>query len=175
MQTIEELQKALEERIQKLDEERKRNDELLSKERAEMQELAATERSKQLEVNRAAEEKAKQRKIAEQEAENERIRRAREEQLLLEQKQNAADELIKKQRETLQWLEAEIAKVEFIEEQHQKALENSKATIQEAAATPETVVTKPGDPVSGTDGSTPDTPLMSQHLKSILRQAQRSY
>lgn len=175
VQTVDELQKILEERIQKLDEDRRRDAELLAKERAEILELAASERNKQLEANRAAEERARHRKVAEQEAEQERIRKTREEQLLLEQKQNAADELVSQQRAKLEWLENEIAKVEFIEEQHQKAMESARSVLQPPPVTDETVVTKPGDAVSGTEGSTPETPLMSQHLKSILRQAQRTY
>ncbi len=93
----------------------------------------------------------------------------------MEQKQNAADELVRIQRARLEWLQNEIAKVEFMEEQHKKSMESFKEQLVQEPITTETTESKPGDPVHGIEGTTPETPLMSQHLKSILRQAQRNY
>ena len=175
MNTIEELEVVLKEKIAALDEERRRNNEILARERAEMVELAAAERAKQLEANRQAEEKARKRKTAEQEAEQERQKKDREAQLVLERKQNEADELVREQRERLEWLQGEIAKTEFMEEQHKKAMEDLKTQLRQSLSIEEPSQGLPGDPVHGIEGTTPETPLMSQHLKSILRQAQRNY
>lgn len=175
MNTIEELEVVLREKIAALDEERRRNNEILARERAEMVELAAAERAKQLEANRQAEERARQRKAAEQEAEKERQRKDREAQLLLERKQNTADELIREQRERLEWLQSEIAKTEFMEEQHKKTMESLKTQLRQSLSAEESSDGLPGDPVHGIEGTTPETPLMSQHLKYILHQLQRNY
>lgn len=173
--TINELEKQLKEKIEALDEERRRNNEVLSREREEMIQIAAAERTKQLEEMRQAEERARKRRVAEQESERARAKKAREEQLALEQKQSAADELIRAQKERLEWLQGEIAKAEFMEEQHKKTMDDFRTQLKQGLSSSGTPESLPGDPVSGIEGTTPETPLMSQHLKTILRQAQRNY
>ena len=66
MQTVEELQKVLEEKTAKLSEERKVNEEKLANERADKEKAAAEEREERLEAKRVSEEKVRLRKIAEQ-------------------------------------------------------------------------------------------------------------
>jgi hypothetical protein len=179
-QTLADLQATLVDRLAKLDEERRLNAEANAKERAELIEIAASDRTKQLESIRVAEEKAKQRKIEEQEYENERLRKEREAQIAVEQKLNAAAELERQHREKLEWLTNEISKAEFVEEQHRKHLENLKVLPPvETTDGAEVSVEYPqtcadgGASATGTEGNTPDTPLMSQHLRGILRQANR--
>jgi hypothetical protein len=181
-QTLKELEAALVEHIAKLDEDRRLNAETNAKERAEALEIAAAERTKQLETIRAAEEKARQRKIAEQEHEQERARKEREAQIEIEQRLNAATELERQHREKLERLTQEINKAEFAEELHRKLLENLKTlppveTIEGAEVSVEYPQTcaDGGTSSAGTEGNTPETPLMSQHLRNILRQSQRSY
>ena len=97
---------------------------------------------------------------------------------------NAAQEAKQSQESKLKWLQEEIAKQEFIEEQHRKAVESTRIAAQQSLkseATTDINVEHPtapdnkGNAVAGTDGNTPDTPLMSTHLKQILRQAKRTY
>ena len=176
---LDELQAELQRKIEKLDEERRLNAEQNAKERAEMLEIAAAERTQQLKAIHAGEEKAKQRKIEQDEAEKERVRKEHIAQAAIEQRLNAAAELERQQREKLEWLINAISEVEFAEDQHRKALENMKILPPlEAPTGTEVSAEYPQTGAEGgsevVDGNTPDTPLMSGHLRMILRQAQRT-
>jgi hypothetical protein len=175
-QTLEELQAVLAERIQGLDEERKANTLQQAKAREEMLREAEIERKQRLEEYERKVEALEAKKKAETEAKEAKCRKENEKRLLSEQKQNALDETLRLQREKLEWLEKAISDAEFIEEQHRKALENAK--LLPPMADPITKVSAEypqtgadgGASTPGTDGSTPETPLMSSHLRAILRQ-----
>ena len=178
---LEEMQALLQEKIQKLDEERKANALQQAKEREALLLEMDMERKQRLDEYQA--------KIAQHEAKKRAEEEAREAQRIKdtaarvaeEQKQNVLEETLRLQREKLEWLTNAISEAEFNEEQHRKAIENMKSlppvevTGEEVSAEYPQTGEDGGAAVSGTDGSTPDTPTMSQHLKIILRQAQRNY
>lgn len=182
---IEELQLELEKKIAKLDQERKENAAVYAKEREEMLLTVEMERKQRLAEYQAKvavhEEKEKQAKLkAEADKQAETAKR-----MAAEQKQLALDEVLRVQREKLEWLETAISNAEFSEEQHKKTLETQRVITSAGNEAYETInvehpeapvnLTEPGGAVVGTDGDTPENPLMSQHLKSILRQATRQY
>jgi chromosome segregation ATPase len=181
MPSLEELQAALADSIAKLDQERQENARRNKEERENMLLEVEIERKKRLEKHQAqvAEHERQQR---EKEAAAEARRQAEiAERVVSDQKQAALDEALRIQREKLEWLEKAIADAEFTEEQHKKALESQRAvpTLAEeseavSAEYPQTCANG-GAAAAGTDGSTPVNPLMSDHLKNILRQATRSY
>lgn len=182
MPSIEELQIQLEEKIARLDEERKANAAQFEKERQEAIQFAAMERAKQVEAyNKKV--AAEQKKVADQEAiARERMRQEQAARLEDERKQNEMQETLRLQREKLEHLNQEIAKAEFIEEQHRKAMESIRIIPLVPVSTsninvehPEAPLNDlaPGEAVSGTEGTTPDTPFMSSHLLHLLRQANR--
>ena len=180
MSSLKDLEAILEQRIAKLDEERRIHSELIAKERAEMLELAKAEREQQLEEfkskSRAREEAAKRK--AEQE-ESER-KAALEESILKEQKYLQSEETARQYSEKLEWLTKAIAEAEFVEEQHRKAMENMRVPCQESFSADINVenpvaplnAEHPGEAVSDTGGAQGFT-SMSDHLKQILRQANR--
>lgn len=184
-QTLEELQAILAERIAKLDEERQANARQQAKEREAMLLEVEMERQKRMaeyQEKIAAHEAKKRAEEAEKEAQ--RIKEVAE-RVAAEQKQLALDETLRLQREKLEWLTNAIADAEFAEEQHKKSLENARIPVQSPVVEGATIdiefptspvnTLKPGEAVDGTEGNTPETPLMSQHLKHILRQASRNY
>jgi DNA repair exonuclease SbcCD ATPase subunit len=181
MPSIEELQAQLATRIAELDKERQENAKRAKEEREKMLLDAEIERQEHLEAYQAkiAEHEAKKR--AEEAAVELRRQAELTERLATEQKQNALDETLRLQREKLEWLETAISNAEFTEEQHRKSLENSRIILPAllepsdvSAEYPQTSA-EGGAAADGTDGNTPETPLMSSHLKSILRQATRQY
>lgn len=172
--SIEELQKELADKIAKLDQERKEASEQHSKEQEERRIIEAAARAEQVKKIKDAEEKQAKRKKEEKESEERRQKEETEARIALEQKQNSLDELIKKQREQMEWLEAEITKTQFVEEQHRKSLETTTSSVSAADSAEVVESVLPGEAAIGTEGSTPATPLMSEHLKRILRQV-RNY
>src|ERR1035437_9881373 len=178
-QTLEELQAVLAERIAKLDEERKINALQQAKEREAMLLEADMERAQRLEEYQAKVAVLEARKKAEEEAKEAQRIQETSERMAAEQKQNALDETLRLKREKLEWLTTAISNAEFSEEQHRKALENQRVLPVEPVGTEEVSAEYPqtgadgGAAAEGTEGSTPETPLMSSHLKNILRQAQR--
>ncbi len=185
MKTIDDLQAELAAKIAKLDEERKEMSERHAQEQAERRIIEEADRAKRVAQIKADEEKHNRRK---REQEEENIKRKQQEQadrIALEQKQNALDEVLIKQKEKLEWLEKAISDAEFVEEQHRKTLENSTVSTEEVVDSNEEINIEhpvaplnsvhPGEAVDGTSGETPSSPLMSSHLKHILRQATRNY
>ena len=178
---VDALQRQLAERIAQLDKQRKDEAERFNKEAADRLALAELERAAQLAAYQEAEKKRNAKKAAEEEAEKLRAQEARKVQVALENSLAAAEEARKAQEGKLAWLVAEINKQEFVEEQHRKAMQSAKVYVDESVNPTEINVEHPsapdakGEAVQGTEGSTPGTPLMSEHLKMILRQAQRSY
>jgi hypothetical protein len=191
--SVEELQRKLSEHITSLDKQRKEESERFDKELSERTQLAETERRKQLAEYQEQERKRDERRKAEEELVAQRAREEREARIALETSLAAAEEARKKQEEKLKWLVDEINRQEFIEEQHQKSLATFLSSNEFTTSNPTEVNVEhpvaplnaehpvaplnaehPGEAVQGTTGATPDTPLMSDHLKQILRQAQRS-
>jgi len=183
MENIEVLQKQLKDQIEALAEQRRQETLNYEHEVAERNRLAELERKerieeyeKRTEAIREAERKNKEALDAEK-REVERTRREAEQAL------NAQLEAKEAQEKQLEWLRLEISKQEFVEEQHRKSIANIKAQDTTASAdtkTTEINVEHPlapdnkGEAVQGTEGLTPETPLMSDHLKKILRQATRA-
>lgn len=182
VQPLEELQRVLAEKIKRLDEERQKEREEIAREREDERLLAEAERAERLRTIKAGEEKARQREITKAQEEQDRLKKETEARVSLEQKENELAEKDRLYKEKLEWLEKAISEAEFQEEKHKKDLENSRTPVPVSNGDTQNInVEYPeaplngGEAVIGTDGTTPDTPLMSQHLKSILRQAQRSY
>lgn len=184
MENIEVLQKQLQDQIEALAEQRRQETLKYEHEVAERNHLADIERKERIEAYekktealREVERKNKEALEAER-REVERVKREAESAL------NAQLAAKEEQERKLQWLRDEISKQEFIEEQHRKSIANIKA--QDSTGVPEVNPTyinvenpsapdNKGEAVVGTEGSTPEQPLMSDHLKHILRQATREY
>jgi hypothetical protein len=175
------LQQELAGRIASLDKQRKEEAEKFAQEVAERNAQVEMERAENLRRYQAMEAERKAKKEAEIEAAQ---KRAQEELRLRKQLESdlaAADEAKRLQQEKLEWLQNEIARQEFIEEQHRKAMQSPIGAPSVEVDQIETNVENPvapdnkGEAVQGTDGTTPDHPLMSDHLKTILRQATRTY
>lgn len=180
MPSMEELQALLAEKIAKLDEEHRENTKRSQEEREKWLLDAELERKERLDKYRAqieAHESEERKKAA---AEEKRRREEVAERVAQEQKQAALDEILRLQREKLEWLEKAISEAEFAEEQHRKSLEQPQTVpdntkeIAVSAEYPQTSANG-GSAAEGTSGSTPENPLMPNHLKSILRQATRTY
>ena len=178
-QSLEELQIVLAERIAKLDADRQENARKNQEERERMLldiEIERRVRMEEYQTKIAAHEA--KRKSEEEAKEAQRIKETAE-RVAAEQKQNALDETLRLQREKLEWLTNAISEAEFNEEQHRKAIENMKSlppvevTGEEVSAEYPQTGADGGASAKGTDGSTPETQSMSQHLRTILRQAQR--
>ena len=176
-----ELHKQLEERIAALDKQRKEEAEKFAKEMAdrnaqvEMERAESRRKYQELEAQRKAKKEAEA--LAEQKKAQEELRMRKQ----LESDLAAADEARRLQQEKLEWLQKEISKQEFIEEQHRKAMQSKAIAVgpTEPISTAEINVENPtapdnnGNAVQGTAGDTPEHALMSDHLKTILRQANR--
>jgi DNA repair exonuclease SbcCD ATPase subunit len=181
MSTIEELQAQLATRIAELDKERQENAKRNKDEREKMLLEVELERQERLDAYQAKIAQHEAKKRAEEAAAEVRKQAETAERVATEQKQNALDESLRIQREKLEWLTTAISNAEFTEEQHRKDLENSRVILPTAAELNEVSAEYPqtsadgGTSVEGTDGNTPETPLMSSHLKNILRQATRQY
>ncbi len=182
MENIEVLQQQLKDQIEALAEQRRQETLKFESEVAERNRLAEIERKERLESyeKRANELREAERKKAEAlEAERREVERIKRE---AEQALNAQLAAKEEQEAKLKWLRDEIAKQEHIEEQHRKAMASTPVQKQPTDEAPTTInVEHPvapdnkGEAVVGTDGSPPDKPLMSDHLKHILRQATREY
>lgn len=182
MENIELLQQQLKEQIEALSEQRRQETLKFEGEVAERNRLAEIERRERIEAyeKRTNELREVERKKLESlEAERREVERTKRE---AERALNAQLVAKEAQEAQLKWLRDEIAKQEFIEEQHRKSLTSINAQGTTTDEAPTTInVEHPvapdnnGEAVVGTDGATPEKPLMSDHLKHILRQATREY
>jgi hypothetical protein len=179
---VETLQKQLQERIEALDKQRKEESERFNKELIERAQLAEQERQARIEEYKEQSRKREEKKAKELAEEQERQKEETRKRIALETALGAAEEARKKQEEKLAWLQQEINKLEFVEEQHRKTMQQPTTPViteenQVDVENPKAPVNPeaPADAVKETDGSTPDSNLMSTHLKRILRQATRSY
>ena len=181
MEDIQAMQQQLAERIAALDKQRKDQAEQFAKEVSDRNALAEFERAESLKKYQAIEAERKAKKEAEAEAAQKRAQEELRLRKKLESDLAAADEAKRLQQEKLEWLQNEISKQEFIEEQHRKAMQSVNFVPEEAPSTFEINVEHPqapdnkGEAVQGTSGDTPEHSLMSDHLKMILRQATRQY
>jgi len=182
MPSIKELQAQLTEKIAKLDAERQENIKRSKEEREKMMLEIEVERKTRLAAYEAKVAEHEQARLAKEKAEEERRQAEVADRIVTEQKNSALDEALRLQREKLKWLEKAIAEAEFAEEQHKKALEN-EVVIPSVFTTEDDEISKEypqtctdgGESTKGTEGNTPENPLMSTHLKQILRQATRQY
>lgn len=178
---IADLEKQLKERIEALDKQRKEEADNYAMEVAQRNAIAEAERLERIEQAKNAAERRKERERKREEEENKRRAESDKIRLEAERALNLAEEARRKQEEKLEWLQNKLAEVEFLEEQHSKTVQSPIVTpsygLEENINIehPEAPVNieAPGDAVKGTDGNTPNTPLMSVHLKHILRQATR--
>jgi len=178
---IEELQRQLKEQIAALAAQRQQEAQSFEKEIAERNKLAEIERADRIRKHQEAEEKHRKQRAAEMEEIEAKKREATRLEQEASRKEKEASDAKEAHAARLQWLESEIANAEFAEEQHRKQLEgmNVKPELPDNPAeinvehpvAPVNLVT-PGDHVEGTDGLSVG-PTMSQHLRHILRQAQR--
>lgn len=181
--TIQDLQKRLQDRIEALDKQRQEEATRFEKEMAERNTLVESERRQRAEEHQRKEEEHRQRKQKELEVVELQKRESARQQKEAELASNAAQEAKRQQEEKLRWLKDEIAKQEFVEEQHRKRMETARIadTTKEPEDSVEINVEHPiapynrGEAVLGTEGTTPGHNLMSSHLKQILRQATRTY
>jgi len=177
--TIEELQQQLADKIAKLDAERQTNAAKAAKEREELLLSIEIERRERAEAyeKKVAEHESK-RRAEEAEREAQRTRDVAE-RVAAEQKQAALDHTLQVQREKLEWLTTAISNAEFDEEKHRKAIEGMRVQpiadveVNEVSADYPQTCADGGASAEGTTGDTPETPLMSMHLRQILRQANK--
>lgn len=143
--------------------------EKLIQEKTELEKAAMEERDKRVASSKEAEERSIKRKLGEQAEEKLLERKDREIRILIDKKQSEIDETLRTEKEVVDKLEKDAIELEHRVEKHRKYQESLKIKC--------IVVPTPtnADSVEGTDGKTPDTPFMSQHLKNILKQTHRSY
>jgi len=183
------LEQQLKDKIAALEEQRKQEAQKFEQEASERNRLAEYERRERLEKYERKEKEIREKREQQQREYDEQQREIKSKQIEAELANNAAQEAKRLQEEKLEWLRNEISKQEFVEEQHKKHLddlrktaelecENKYVSILETNSPTIEYPTAPdnkGEAVVGTEGSTPSSPLISEHLKKILRQAQRTY
>lgn len=177
MATVEDLQKQLQEKIERLDSERAEQLKAFSLEQEQRKIIEAAEREERVKKIKEAEERVTARKAEIERAESKRQQEAREAQIRADQLANEQQEIVRQQQEKLDWLTKAIADAEFVEEQHRKTLENAKVSVHTAVGpiviedverVNAHIIT--GEAAEGTDGLEVG-PSMSSHLRSILRRA----
>lgn len=174
MVSVEDLQKQLQEKIERLDSERAEQLKAFGLEQEQRKIIESAEREERVKKIKEAEERVMARKADIERAEIKRQQEAREAQIKAEQLANEQQEIVRKQQEKLDWLTKAISDAEFVEEQHRKTLENAKVVAAESAPVDDIekvnahIVT--GEAAEGTDGLEVG-PSMSSHLRSILRRA----
>lgn len=183
MSEVDQLKEQLQTKIAELDRVRREETERFSKEREEKRFLEEAARAERVRVEREKQAEHLRRKEKEKQEQAQRVQKETEERIKRESALNETQELNRKLREQYEYIQAEIEKAEFVEEQHRKSMESDIAvagTFEEASEinvehpTPPTNHEKPGEAVDGTQGLE-NSALMSQHLKHILRQANRNY
>lgn len=180
--TVDELRKQLSDQLETLAKKRKEETEQMTKEKEEKLLIEQAERAEKIRIEREKQSEHKRRVEAERVERESKIQKETAERLEFERKQNETEELNRQLREKLEYIQNEIHRAEFVEEQHRKTRENNTVVISQTRPTGEINVeyptaplnaNKPGEAVDGTDGLETG-PLMSQHLKHILRQASRA-
>jgi hypothetical protein len=171
--SIDLLQKELQEKIARLDKERAAQTAAFNKEQEERRVIEAAERSERVKAIKEAEERVIARRQEIEAAETQRQKEATEARIKAELLDNERQELVRQQREKLEWLEAEIAKADYVQEQHAKAMAFKPAPADELILSDEAVINAhitTGEAAVGTDGLEVG-PTLSEHLRSILRRA----
>ena len=180
-QSIEDLQEQLRKQIAALATQRQEEAKKFDEELAQRNKEAEAERAERIRKHEEAEKVHRERRAKELEEVEAKKREAIRIEQEVARKEKESSEAKDKHEAQLKWLEDEIARAEFAEEQHRKHLEGMKVkpevpvspteiNVEHPVAPVNLVV--PGDGVEGTDGVSVG-PTMSQHLRHILRQAQR--
>ena len=179
--TYEELMAELSETQARLAEERKQMHAKLQQEREEMLLVAQAERQEQLvKYQERVAEIERKRKEESDAAEARRIQEVAAKAAADQREAKAAEEY-RLYHEKLEEVVKAIAEAEFSEEKHRKDLDDAKRmrpVVEGFPGEDEINVEYPvppdnkGEAVAGTEGIQ-ESPLMSRHLKHILRQAQR--
>lgn len=176
------LQQQLSERIAELDKQRLADAERFAKETAAQNLKIELERA-----DRLAQDNKKRAELAAKKSAEELVERVRKQEDLrirIERQRDldVANEKRHLELEKAKLLADEAIRQAFIQEQHDKALQYSKIIrlepeVYEGINVEHPVaplnVEHPGDAVVGTNGNTPENALMSQHMRLILRQANR--
>lgn len=179
--TYEELMQDLVDTQAKLEQERKQMAAQLQKEREEMLLLAQAERRSQLEAYQAKVDEHERRRKAEEEAAEARKVQETAARVNAEQAAAKADEQFRLYHAKLAEVQEAIAEAEFSEEKHRKTLDDAKrmrVVVEDFPVEDGINVEHPiapdnkGEAVEGT-GGLQENPLMSQHLRRILRQANK--
>lgn len=179
--SIEELQEQLRKQIADLAAQRQEETKKFEEELAQRNKEAEIERAERIRKHEEAEKAHRERRARELEEVESKKREAIRIEQETARKEKEANEVKEKHEAQLKWLEDEIAKAEFAEEQHRKQLEGMKVkpevpenpmeiNVEHPVAPVNTA--NPGDGVEGTDGQSVGS-SMSHHLRHILRQAQR--
>lgn len=171
--TIVQLEKVLAEKIEKLDKERAEQLAAFNKEQEQRRIIETQERDERIRKFREAEAVRKTREEERDRAEAARIREAEADRKRVEQKENELQEKIRLQQEKLEWIQREIDKVDFADEQHRKAIappveEKKEEALEDESITNAHIIS--GEAASGTDGLEVG-PNLSAHLRSLLRRA----
>lgn len=185
--SFEDLERQLREQIEALAKQRADETRKVEEHIAQVNAEAELERKQRIEEFRKKEAARLANEKAQQDALEKERKEVEQRKYEAEQASNAAQKAKEEQESRLEWLRNEISKAEFMEERHRKDLADKKAIAEIRAQQDDICVTEEinvehptapdnnGEAVEGTDGDTPETPTMSQHLKHILRQATRSY
>jgi hypothetical protein len=182
---IAEIEQELAQRAKQTEKERLAAVEKHTRELGELQAARLAEIAVENALIRTNEEKWRKERQAAAEAEEQRKREETASRIRIEYEQNAMAENLRLQKEGAERLIRELENTEFLEEQYRKSLEPTKLPDLRAGSHkfeiniehPEAPVSavEPGGAVGGTSGETPSNPEMSDHLKHILRQAERTY
>jgi len=169
-----EIEKSLEKNIEDSEREIKEAQEKAAAEVARLKQEEEEERLRKVDLAIKAEEarlerRRKEKEEAEAQRKEEEKRRAEAETA---HNQAEAKKAVEKSRQEA--LKKKFLELQILREKKQKAAEIVHTASQLEPEAPVNVK-NPGDAVEGTGGETPDTPLMSEHLRKILRQSARNY
>lgn len=143
--------------------------EKLIQEKTELEKVATEERDKRIASSKEAEERSTKRRLGEQAEKKLLEKKDREIRILIDKKQSEIDDTLRTEKDIIEKLEKDVVELGHRVEKHRKYQESLKI---KPVVVP---IATNADSVEGTDGRTPDTPFMSQHLKNILKQTHRSY
>jgi len=135
--------------------------EIQMKEQAEIAEINARNKANTDRVEKQKRDKEASESAAKQAETASRVR--------LEAEQNARDAAIQAKKKQAERLRKEIERAVFLDEQHAKNMKDLEYKAAPTEVGKEDTRHLTGEAAPGTDGSTPDTPEMSAHLKRILR------
>lgn len=168
---IADFEQELAQRAVQADKDRRAAVEVHQKEQAEREAELKKEIEKRNAKNKETELLWEARKREKAVAEEQRKKKEHEERIQLELIQNEESARLAKEQEELERIAKDLLQVQWLEEQHQKSLENSKVPQHQFddAEEADNRHILSGEAAAGTDGLEVG-PNMSTHLRSILRQ-----